>query len=166
MDLPDKVRLQKSTGKLVIQAPVHGSYLGYIRALIADLARQVGFPDDEVAKVEMAVDEACSNIVEHAYADRKKAEATEKGWQWNQTDPAICLEVRTENDRLVIEIKDHGQRFDFSAYRPNDIEQRVRQMQTGGYGVAIMREFMDEVQYSSSDAAGNTLRLVKYLKKT
>jgi anti-sigma regulatory factor (Ser/Thr protein kinase) len=39
-------------------------------------------------------------------------------------------------------------------------------MKTNGYGVHIMRQFMDEVQYSSSDQTGNTLRLVKHLKKT
>jgi anti-sigma regulatory factor (Ser/Thr protein kinase) len=38
-------------------------------------------------------------------------------------------------------------------------------MQPGGYGIFIMRKLMDEVQYSSSDQTGNTLRLVKYLKK-
>ena len=159
MDPPENVRLQKSSGKLVIQAPVQSSCLAYIRNLVADLARQIGFPDDEVAKIEMAVDEACSNIVEHSYAP-------EKAWQWKQTEPQIRLEVRTEPDKLIVLINDRGQRFDFSAYRPNDIEQRILQMKTGGYGVAIMREFMDEVQYSSSDASGNTLRLVKYLKKS
>jgi serine/threonine-protein kinase RsbW len=159
MDPPANVRLQKSSGKLVIEAPIHGSCLAYIRSLVADLAQQVGFPEDEVAKIEMAVDEACSNIVEHAYI-------SEKAWQWKQAEPRIGLEVRAEPNRLVIEINDHGQRFDFATYRPHDIEQRVLQMQTGGYGVAIMREFMDEVQYSSSDVAGNTLRLVKYLKKS
>jgi serine/threonine-protein kinase RsbW len=159
MDPPANVRLQKSSGKLVIEAPVHGGCLAYIRYLIADLARQIGFPEDDVAKIEMAVDEACSNIVEHAYT-------SEKAWRWKQSEPRIYLEVRAEPNRLVIEINDRGQRFDFITYRPHDIEQRVLQMQTGGYGVAIMREFMDEVQYSSSDAAGNTLRLVKYLKKT
>ncbi len=166
MEQPDKLRLEKSTGKLLIEAPGHGSYLAYIRNLIGDLARQVGFPEDEVAKIEMAVDEACSNVVEHAYADPKDAIAPEKAWQWKQGDPQIRLDVRSEGDRLVIEINDHGQRFDFTAYQPNQIEERIHQMQTGGYGMAIMREFMDEVQYSSSDAAGNTLRLVKYLKKS
>jgi serine/threonine-protein kinase RsbW len=159
MDPPANVRLQKSSGRLIIQAPVQSICLAYIRSLIADLARQVGFPDDEIAKIEMAVDEACSNIVEHSFAP-------EKAWQWKQAEPHIHLEIRTEPNRLVIEINDHGQRFDFTTYRPHDIEQRILQMQTGGYGVAIMREFMDEVQYSSSDAAGNTLRLVKYLKKS
>ena len=60
----------------------------------------------------------------------------------------------------------HGQRFDFTAYRPDDIEARLREMKSGGYGISIMRQFMDEVHYNSSDATGNTLRLVKYLKKT
>ena len=166
MELPDKLRLTRSTGKLHIQAPGHGSYLSYIRTLVGDLARQVGFPEDEVAKIEMAVDEACSNVVEHAYANPKDTATAEKAWQWKQGDPQIRLDVRSEDNRLVIEINDHGQRFDFTAYRPNEMKERIRQMQTGGYGMAIMREFMDEVQYSSSDADGNTLRLVKYLKKT
>ena len=166
MEKPDDIHLNKSTGKLLIHTPGHGSYLAYIRTLVGDLAREVGFPEDDVAKIEMAVDEACSNVVEHAYADPKDAIATEKAWQWKQGDPKIRLDVRSEGNRLVIEINDHGQRFDFTAYRPNKMEEGIRQMQTGGYGMAIMREFMDEVQYSSSDAAGNTLRLVKYLKKS
>jgi len=165
MDQPDQVQLKKSTGKLSIKAPGHGSYLAYIRHLIGDLARKVGFPDDEVAKIEMAVDEACSNIVEHSYAGKKEATGAQKSWQWKHRDPEIQLDVRAERDRLVIEIKDHGQRFDLTSYRPKELGERITQMETGGYGVAIMRAFMDEVQYSSSDAAGNTLRLVKYLKK-
>jgi serine/threonine-protein kinase RsbW len=159
MDTPEKLRLKKSTGRLNIQAPSDGSYLAYIRTLVADLARKVGFPEEEVAKIEMAVDEACSNVVKHAYN-------TNKEWCWQQRDPEIRLDVRTENDQLIIEINDHGQRFDFSAYRPDDIQNRLQAMKTNGYGVHIMRQFMDEVQYSSSDQTGNTLRLVKHLKKT
>lgn len=71
-----------------------------------------------------------------------------------------------KNDRLIIEISDHGQRFDFSDYRPDDLQKRIKDMKPGGYGIHIMRKFMDEVQYNSSDEAGNTLRLVKYLKKS
>jgi len=158
MEKPDDIHLNKSTGKLLIHTPSHGSYLAYIRTLVGDLAREVGFPEDDVAKIEMAVDEACSNVVEHAYAAKKE-------WRWKHRHPEIRLDVRTEDNRLIIEISDHGQRFDFTAYRPDDIEERLRQMKTSGYGVAIMRQFMDEVHYNSSDADGNTLRLVKYLKK-
>ena len=158
MDTPDNVRLKKSTRKLLIETPGHVSYLAYIRRLIGDLARKVGFPEDDVAKIEMAVDEACSNVVAHAYAPKKE-------WRWKHRDPEIRLDVRAEDARLVIEIHDHGQRFDFSAYRPDEIEGRIKEMKPHGYGIFIMRKFMDEVQYSSNDKTGNTLRLVKYLKK-
>jgi serine/threonine-protein kinase RsbW len=166
MDQPDQVHLKKSTDKISIQAPSNCCYIGYIRSLVADLAREVGFPDDEVAKIEMVVDEACSNVVEHAYASQQEAPAPIRIWHWKRRDPGIQLDVRTERDRLVIEVNDHGRRFDFNTYRPTSLQERIGQMETGGYGVAIMREFMDEVQYTSSETSGNTLRLVKYLKKS
>jgi serine/threonine-protein kinase RsbW len=158
MDNPDKVHLKKTTGKLQLEAPSHDSYLSYIRGLVADLARKVGFPEEEVAKIEMVVDEACSNVVRHAY--RVKQE-----WCWQHRDPAIRLDVRIEGNRLIIEINDHGQRFNFDTYHPDDIDARLRAMKTHGYGIHIMRQFMDEVQFSSCVKNGNTLRLVKYLKK-
>jgi serine/threonine-protein kinase RsbW len=158
MDTPQKVRLKRSADELFLEAPGHESYLAYIRRIVADLAQQVGFTEEEVAKIEMAVDEACSNVVEHAYAKDKE-------WSWKQRDPEIRLQIRVVDGDLIIEINDHGQRFDFSTYQPATIEQSLQQMKRGGYGISIMRQFMDEVQYNSSNAHGNTLRLVKHLKK-
>jgi len=159
MDAAKKIHLKKTTQRILIRAPGHGSSLCHIRAIVADLARQVGFPEDEVAKIEMAVDEACSNVVEHAYAH-------DRDWSWKQRDPEIRLDIHTEGNRLIIQINDHGQRFDFAAYCPTDLLERIRGMHPGGYGISIMRKFMDEVEYKSDDKTGNTLRLVKYLKKS
>lgn len=153
-----KVRVKQAADATVIHAPGDGCALSEIRAIVADLARQVGFPETEIAKIEMAVDEACSNVVEHAYA-------TDKEWSWDERRAEIRLDIRTDGQRLIIEINDHGQRFDFSIYRPTDMEACVQQMKDGGYGIHIMRRFMDEVQYNSNDQTGNILRLVKYLKK-
>ncbi|HUJ09272.1 MAG TPA: ATP-binding protein [Verrucomicrobiae bacterium] len=158
MNLPDKIQRKEATGETLLQAPGHESYLIYIRAIVADLASKIGFDEHEVAKIEIAVDEACSNVVKHAYAGGQE-------WRWQHGDPEIRLDVRTEGDCLVIEITDHGQRFDFANYRPAEIDGHLREMVSGGYGIPIMRRFMDEVQYSSNDQTGNTLRLVKYLKK-
>jgi serine/threonine-protein kinase RsbW len=158
MELPENIRRKESADKLLIQAPGHGSYLAYIRAIVGDLARKVGFDEGEAAKIEMAVDEACSNVVRHAYSPDKE-------WCWQHCDPEIRLEIRVEGSRLIIEINDHGQRFDFANYRPARMEDHLREMKPGGYGIPIMRNFMDEVQYSSNDQTGNTLRMVKYLKK-
>lgn len=158
MDTPHNVRLKRGSGELYLATPGHESYLAYIRRIVADLARQIGFTEEEVAKIEMAVDEACSNVVEHAYAKDKE-------WSWKQRDPEIRLQVRVVADDLIIEINDHGQRFDFGAYRPSTIEESLQQMKRGGYGISIMRQFMDEVQYHSSADHGNTLRLIKHLKR-
>jgi serine/threonine-protein kinase RsbW len=159
MNLPDHLQRKESADELLLQAPGHESYLVYIRAIVADLAGKVGFDEHEIAKIEIAVDEACSNVVKHAYSANQE-------WCWRHRDPEIRLDVRTAGDCLVIEINDHGQRFDFANYRPTEIDSRLREMNPGGYGIPIMRRFMDEVQYSSNDQTGNTLRLVKYLKKT
>ena len=159
MELPEKIHREESADKLLIQTPGHGSYLAYIRAIVGDLARKIGFDEGEAAKIEMAVDEACSNVVRHAYSPDKK-------WCWQQRDPEIRLDIRLEGSRLIIEINDHGQRFDFANYRPARMEDHLREMKPGGYGIPIMRNFMDEVQYSSNDQTGNTLRMVKYLKKS
>src|SRR5437667_8134956 len=158
METPEKVRLKKSTSKLQLQTPSDGSYLAYIRGLVADLARKIGFPEEDVAKIEMAVDEACSNVVEHAYASKKE-------WYWQHRDPEIRMDVRAEKTSLVIEIHDHGQKFDFAGYRPDNIEDRIKKMMPHGNCVFIMRKFIGEGTYSYNDETGNTLRLVKHLKK-
>jgi serine/threonine-protein kinase RsbW len=159
MDPSENVLLKKSTGKLQITTPVDGAYIKHIVSMVADLARQVGFADVELEKIKMAVGEACSNVVEHAYAPGQKKFL-------EQRNPEIRLDLRREKDCLIIEINDHGQRFDFSNYRPTDLDDSIASGATGGFGIPIMRLFMDEVQYSSNDKTGNTLRLVKYLKKT
>src|SRR5438445_11504708 len=105
----------------------------------------------------MAVDEACSNVVRHAYSPDKK-------WCWQHRDPEIRLDIRREGDRLVIEINDHGQRFDFANYRSAESEDRLREMNHGGYGLFIMRNFMDEVQYKAHGQTGNTLWSVQNLE--
>ncbi len=155
----DNLRIKKSTGKLSIQSPGRGPYLKHIRRLVSDLASQVGFSEAEIAKIEMAVDEACSNILEHSYAPQKT-------WRWQHREPEIRMEVGIEHGCLVIEINDHGQGFDFANYQPAKMDDQLKSMARGGYGIFIMRSFMDEVEYTSNDQTGNTLRLVKYLKKS
>jgi len=158
MAAPKKIQQKELPDGFLLETPGQGNYLTQIRVIVADLARKVGFDDQEVAEIEIAVGEACSNVVKHAYAAGQE-------WLWRHRDPQIRLELRTEGERLVIEINDHGQRFDFAGYQPADIDRQLREMNPRGYGVAIIRRFMDEVQYSSNDQTGNTLRMVKYLKK-
>ena len=157
MDQPDSAQSKPSAGSLTIRGECQ--YLSLIRKAVTDLANTVGFSSDDIAAIEMAVGEAAENILEHAYAQPSRE------WQ-SQCDPEIHLNIRVEDSRLIVELTDHGQKFDFTNYRPPHSHDSVSAGRTGGYGIFIMREFMDEVQYTSSDETGNTLRLVKYLKKS
>jgi serine/threonine-protein kinase RsbW len=154
---PDSSQSKKPSSAIIF--PGTGQHIGLIRAAVTDLAAKIGFPPDEIVKIEMAVGEAAENIVEHAYAQPTKE------WKF-QRDPEIRLKIRIENNRLIIELNDHGQSFDFCHYQPPHSHENIRNGRTSGYGIFIMREFMDEVEYNSSNETGNTLRLVKYLKKT
>lgn len=154
---PGSSPTKTSSGSLVFRGECKN--IARIRATVTDLATKAGFPTDEITKIEMAVGEAVENILEHAYAQPSKE------WKF-QRDPEIRLKIRVEQDRLIIELTDHGHSFDFCHYQPPHSHDSVRNGRTSGYGVFIMREFMDEVHYGSTNETGNTLRLVKYLKKT
>ena len=156
---PENLQPMEMPDGLLLEIPCHGSYLGRIRNAVADLARKIGFNEDEIARIEIAVGEACSNILKHAYAPGKV-------WCRHSRDPQIRLDARNVDDQLVVELNDHGARFDFASYQPADIDRNLRKMDAGGYGISIIRQMMDEVQYSSNDQTGNTVRMVKYLKKT
>jgi serine/threonine-protein kinase RsbW len=108
----------------------------------------MGFTEEAVDQIVIAVDEACSNIIRHAYGG----------------DPAqqIQIVVDTYPDRLEITLSDQGRRFDPSTYREPDPQKLARSGQRGGLGLLLMRRLMDEIQYDYRDEF-NIVRLIKYL---
>ncbi len=100
--------------------------------------RAAGRSDDDVWAVELALTEAISNVMRHAYAGDETRE--------------IGLSLRLEGDRLELEIAHDGIPFDPAGYRPPDLDAA----QTGGYGLHLIDELVDEF-----DNEGTRLRLVK-----
>lgn len=100
--------------------------------------------------VEMAVDEACSNIIEHGY----------KGMPEGDIE-CTC----DQNDRaLTIIIRDHGQAFNIDNVPIPDITDDLEDRRVGGLGVFLIRELMDKVQYERLGETGNVLTLVRKIK--
>jgi serine/threonine-protein kinase RsbW len=127
--------------------PARFDQLDSIRAFAAQAARDAGLPESAVNAVELAVDEACSNIVEHAYQGRKKG------------DIECTCDARP--DALVIVLRDHGRPFDLSAVPLPDLEASLSKRRVGGLGVFIIKKLMDEVHFEALGEAGNVLTLVK-----
>lgn len=102
----------------------------------------------EVEKLKMAVDEACTNVIEHAYA--------------GQSEQPVDISIILNSDKLTIRIRDKGQTFDQLAYQEPDLIKYAKTRKSGGFGVHIMRKLMDEVTYKTSGGY-NECRMVKYL---
>ncbi len=112
------------------------------RKWVASLARSAGFTEEETHDLTVALSEACSNSHRHSYRGR--------------TDGRIDLEAEVENDRLSVTIRDYGVAFDPSAYRAP----LLSEPREGGYGLHLIRNLMDEVQYTDM-GVGTRVVLVK-----
>ena len=121
-----------------------------VRDFISAAAREFGFSDEEVSKIALAIDEACTNIIKHAYG----------------FDPTqhIGITIRAGNKTFEVLITDQGRQFDPSAIPSPDMREYLTHFRRGGLGVYLMRSLMDKVEYSIRPGK-NEVRLVKYLSR-
>lgn len=117
-----------------------------ISSLVREAAQETGLNDFAVYAVETAVDEACSNIIEHAYGGENKGD--------------IEFSYEINDDGLKIILVDHGKPFDPDKVPIPDLKGHLRKRKTHGLGLYIMRQWMDEVKFKFEDGK-NTLTMVK-----
>jgi anti-sigma regulatory factor (Ser/Thr protein kinase) len=118
--------------------------LAVVRCTVSEFAAIRGFPDDQCQSIALAVDEAHSNIIRHAYK--------------NRCDQEIEIGFRAEGDCLEFTLVDRGEPIDRSKY----CAQPLDGIALGGRGTHLIRQIMDEVCYERTSEE-NRLRLKKYL---
>lgn len=126
--------------------PARFEYLDEIRSHVAREARAAGFTDKAIYAVQLAADEAASNIIEHAYEGRG--------------DASFVMSCEFQKDKLVITFHDQGKSFDVSKVNKPDVKADLSERKIGGLGIYLMRKLMDDVQYKST-ASENILTLTK-----
>src|SRR5512141_2663157 len=118
-----------TTRQLVV--PAQHDQLARLATFVAIAAAEVGFDEMQVNRIELAVDEACSNIIDHAYRG---------------STGDILLQVSVEPQyQLTVTLVDHGQPFDpthVPAFAPC---QSLDEVKIGGLGIHLMRQAMDDV---------------------
>ena len=127
-------------------------HLVRIREIVNEAAAAATFNEGDVSKIVLAVDEAVSNIMEHAYEECEEA-----------GDIRITIDV--DSARFQVVITDSGREFDPSSIEVPDIRDHVRRGKKKGLGVFLMRQIMDEVKYTFIQGLRNELRMVKYVRK-
>jgi serine/threonine-protein kinase RsbW len=135
------------TGATVhLTIPARAEYITLCRLALTGIARVRDFSDEVLADLKLALTEAASNSVRHAYAG---------------DDHAGVVEISYEllPDRLVIEVTDEGEGFD-----PAAADDSPEELSEGGLGIAIIRAIADDVQIGTQPGGkGSRLRFEKEL---
>lgn len=127
--------------------PAKFEFLDEIRELVAHVARKGRFTEKEIYSLQLAADEAASNIIEHAYEGVSNA------------DLDVTCDMR--GDTLTITMRDTGKSFDPSNVKQPNLKADLSDRQIGGLGMYLMRKLMDEVRYESNSKTGNLLTMIK-----
>lgn len=134
-----------------LDVPSTTQNLALIREFVTRVAAQAGFNETEVGQLELAVDEACANVIEHAYGDDKAKQ--------------VMVRAVFDEDTLRIHVIDTGKGFDPTQVQEHDLKDLIAKRKTGGLGMRLIRSLMDEVHYDIEPGKKNELRMVKKLRK-
>lgn len=137
--------------KFALQVPSSTENLALIREFVASAAKQAGFAENEIGKIELAVDEACANVIEHAYG--------------NDANKEVIVRAKLDENEFSIDIEDTGIGFDPATIDQEELEQLINKRKTGGLGMRLMKTLMDEVRYDIEPGKKNALHMSKRLKK-
>jgi serine/threonine-protein kinase RsbW len=135
--------------KFHLKLPAKSENLDIIRKFVASIAENNGFNDDEIYQIELAVDEACANVVRHAYRGL------------NVAHPEILVTVRTHKNGIEISIVDRGKGFDPDKLPAPDMDEYLKKMKPGGLGVHLIKSLMDKVTFSIKPGVRNEVKMVK-----
>ncbi|NOZ61239.1 MAG: ATP-binding protein [Calditrichaeota bacterium] len=139
----------KQTYRLKI--PGETENLELIRSFVSHIAQMGGFDEDDIYKIELAVDEACANVIKHAYKGRKKEN--------------IDLVIEIDFNKLTIIITDQGVGFDVDKILNRDMKEYLAQMKVGGLGIHLIKSLMDDVEFKSQPGEKTEVRMTKYFVK-
>jgi anti-anti-sigma factor len=129
-----------------LTVPAEDAQLGRVRDFVVAACEEADFSERETSNTKLAVDEACTNIIQHAYGGTAEGE--------------ILVRIRIEPGDLKISIHDTGKRFDYAAIGDPDLDEYVEKGRKGGLGVYLINRLMDGVEYHAGEA-GNELILSK-----
>jgi len=127
--------------------------LDHVREFVGQAAQACGMDETAVYQVQLAVDEAFTNIVEHAYG--------------GECDEEIQCTCQICNQGLSITLRDCGRSFDPTGVPDPDLDATLQERQVGGLGVYFIRQLMDEVEFKfiTLPETGETCNLLRMFKR-
>jgi serine/threonine-protein kinase RsbW len=132
----------------MLRVPAEPAYLGLIGTVVQWFGRRAGLSEEQCQELEVAVDEACTNVIRHAFSGQAAGEMR-----------VVC----SPSDRgLAVTIVDRGKPFDPEEGIGIAEEKRSRDPASGGMGLLLIHKLTDAVCYRWDEREGNQFTLIKH----
>jgi len=142
------VRNKNKAGELRVKSKTEN--LSEIRDFVSTNALAAGMPAATIDNIILAVDEACTNIIKHAYKLSPQGE--------------IIIKIDYDEEKFTITIIDYGKSFEPERVPRPDLQKYYREHRVGGLGMYLMKSLMDDVEYISIPGEYNQVLLSKNIR--
>ncbi|MDG5787935.1 anti-sigma B factor RsbW [Evansella sp. AB-P1] len=137
-----------------LKMPAKPEYVGVVRLTISGIANRIGYSYDDIEDIKIAVAEACTNVVSHAYDETVQ-------------DPVMTITCGVFEDKLEITVADHGGDIDVNSFKkgkgPVKMDRPIEELKEGGLGLFLIETLMDKVEiYGDS---GVMIVMTKFLQR-
>jgi serine/threonine-protein kinase RsbW len=144
----------KQDGELIeLTLPARVEYIGVARLTVSGVANRMGFSYEDIEDIKIAVAEACTNAVRHAYRDEDEGK--------------VHIQFGVYEDRLEIVVTDYGISFQADDVRaklgPIDRNIDIEDLTEGGLGLYLIHTLMDKVEISGDEGA--VVAMTKYVRR-
>lgn len=146
--------------RIELRCRIDSSMLGPLRDFVSNIARHLGFCDRQVGEIEICVDEACANALEHGYLKVFGREDSGEGHD-------LSIEIFYLNGELTVRVIDYGQGSQDSTHpRVRDLKEYVERdgEKYRGLGLFLIYKFMDRVDVRTGPGQGTTVEMTKIRK--
>jgi anti-sigma regulatory factor (Ser/Thr protein kinase) len=134
-------------GPVILDVPADPPAMFIVRELVGKISSRIGFEDEETDKLVLAVDEACTNVIRHAYK--------------NSADKRIVITFTLITDCFEIMIRDFGSGADPTTFQGRDLEE----IRPGGLGIHFIKSAVDKIEYDTPPGGGMVLKMIKFMPR-
>ncbi|MFC0523698.1 anti-sigma B factor RsbW [Pontibacillus salicampi] len=136
-----------------VKVPAKPEYVGVVRLSISGIANRMGFNYEDIEDLKVAISEAITNGVKHAYNETGEGE--------------ITIGFGVYENRLEVMVADHGGSFDLNQVKedigPYKEEDSIEELREGGFGLFLIDALMDKVEINNK--YGVIVLMTKYLQQ-
>lgn len=138
-----------------LKVPAKPEYVGVVRLTVSGVANRSGFSYDDIEDIKIAVAEACTNVVNHAYSD-------------TDVHRDIYITCSVFHDHIEVSVSDRGRGINVEKIReeqgPIQLTDTIAELKEGGLGLFLIETLMDEVEISGESGVVVVMR--KFLHRS